>query len=390
MKNILYFLNLIWSTGFNLIFRILPSFFYSVASATQISAISSAYSSTRFFAVPCGLAADRIGKVKVLVYSFLAICFVASAFLLSNSIIFFSVMFFLVGIIANFYYSSINALVTIFFKKKKTESLFKLEVFYQIGSTIGPILGGILTAHLGLNFAIYTWVGLSLIGAILSSSFSKNHAAKPKEDAKKATLKDFLHQLKQRKFAFLVFFVTGSFLTGFFQAIINLAMPLYGSGIGFDIARVGEIIGIGSFLSVFGLFFLGKKLEKIDKSSAMILMMSLILFSTIGTILTHNLIFLGVFLGIFTTGRAGGLNIARAFLSENLEENIRATGMSLNDTFYYIAMTVGPIFAGILIDKINIETPFIFISAMAFLGMILLTAYKIMRWSLRPKSLAKV
>lgn len=374
MRQLIYLLQAVWSTGFNLVSRILPSFFANVASASQISLIYSNYALSHLLAIPCGWVSDKIGKVKTLFFVFFALPFLAISFVASKSVFFFTLMFFLVGILGNFYYSSINAITTIFFNRKKTESLFKLESMYQLGAVLGPIIGGFLTLRYGIDKAFYTWAALSILGLIFSSFLLKKEPAETKK-LEKPSLKQIFSQLGEKKFDFIIFLIIGSFLTGLFESMLTLSLPLYTTKIGFDISKVGLILGIGSLFSILGLFLLGRKLEGINKTYSLLLTTFLVGISCFLLIFVHSLIGIILLLGIFTIGRAGGLNITRSFISENLGENIRATGMSVSDTTQYLARVVGPPFAGILIDKISIEASFILISAIATMGIILLIFY---------------
>ena len=374
IKQIPYLLQFLWSAGFNLVSKILPSYFATVASASQISVIYSIYASSKFLAMPCGWISDKMGKIKTLFLAFFILPLATISFTFSKSIFFFALMFFVIGTLGNFYYSSINALITIFFKRK-TESLFKLKSMYQLGATFGPIVGGFLTLRYGIETAFYTWTGLGILGLILSSFLLKKENI-TKQKIKKPSLKQLFSQLGAKKVDFIIFLIVGCFLTGLFESMIVLSIPLYASKIGFDISKIGIIIGIASLVSVFGLFFLGKKLEIMKKNYSLIITTILIGISIAFMIFTHNIIAIIFLLGVFTIGRAGGLNIARSFISENLDENIRATGMSISDTVQSIAKIIGPITAGLLIDFINIEASFIFISIVATIGIILLITYE--------------
>ena len=375
IKNIPLLLQVTWSTGFNLVSRILPSYFATVASATQIGSIYSIYAGAKFLAIPCGWLSDKIGKVKTLFLVFFVLPVLTISFVISKSVFFFTLMFFLIGLLGNFYYSSINAIITIFFNHKKTEYLFKLESMYQLGMVLGPIIGGFLTLRYGIEKAFYTWAGLSILGLIFSAFLFKKELPETKR-FEKPSLKQLFSQLGEKKFDFIIFLIVGSFLTGLFESMTTLSIPLYATKIGFDISKVGLIVGIGSLLSIFGLLFLGKKLEELDKTYSLLLTTFLIGISTLFIVFVHSLAGIVLLLGVFTIGRAGGLNITRSFLSENLGENIRATAMSINDTSQYIARFIGPPFAGILIDKININASFISIPIIAILGILLLVVYK--------------
>ncbi len=376
-RNLPLAIQAVWSSGFNLVSRILPSYFAQFATASEISLIYLLYASAKFLGIPCGWLSDKIGKTKTLFLVFLLLPFLAISFTFSKSVIFFAFMFFLIGLLGNFYYPSINAVVTIFFDHKKTEYLFKLESMYQLGMVLGPIIGGVITLKYGIDKAFYTWAVLSFLGLILSTFlFKKESSFKPKTKIKKINLKEFLSQLGEKKFDFIIFLITGSFLTGLFEAMFSLALPLYATKIGFNISKVGWIIGLGSLVSIFGLLFLGKRLEGKRKKISLILTTFLVGLSCVFLIFINSLIGIVFFLGIFTLGRAGGLNITRSFISEVLNENLRATGMSISDFAQYLGRIVGPPFAGVLIDKINIFASFGSISIISILGIILLILYQ--------------
>ncbi|MFA5714675.1 MAG: MFS transporter [Candidatus Paceibacterota bacterium] len=368
-KEIPYLLQGLWSTGFNIISKVFPSFFAGVASASQISIIYSLYATSKFLAVPCGWISDNLGKGKTLFYVFFILPIIALMFTISDSLLFFTIMYFVIGLLGNFYYSSINSIVTIL-NKEKTKALFKLESFYQIGAFIGPIVGGALAfKNGGMRMAFYTWAILGIIGFFLSY-FLKNESAIQKKDEKRPDFKNLLRELGSDKWNFLLYLIVGGFLTGFFESVIALAVPLYLTSVNFDIARVGAVIGFGSLVSVFGLLGLGRVMDRMGHKNSLIITCSLVAASSIFFIINKNIILLIIMFGLFTVGRAGGLNVTRAFISSNIAEELRATGMSINDIFQYLARVIGPIIAGLLIDFSGATSPFIICFALALLAAI--------------------
>lgn len=353
-----YVLHLLWSTGFNIVSKVFPSFFAKVASASQISIIYSLYAAAKFLAVPCGWVSDNLGKGKTLFFVFFTLPIIALMFTISDSLLFFTIMYFVVGLLGNFYYSSINSIVTIL-NKEKTKALFKLESFYQIGAFIGPIVGGALAFRSGgMKMAFYVWAVLGIIGFFLSYFF-KNETSIQKKDGKQPDFKNLLKELGSDKWNFLLYLIVGGFLTGFFESVIALAAPLYLTSINFDIVKVGVIIGFGCLASVFGLLGLGRIMDKMGHKNSLIITCALVALSSILFIINNNIIFLIMMFGLFTVGRAGGLNVTRSYISSNVAEELRATGMSINDIFCYLARIIGPIIAGLLIDFKGAASPFI-------------------------------
>ncbi|MDD4662064.1 MAG: MFS transporter [Candidatus Pacebacteria bacterium] len=370
-KEIPYLLQGLWSAGFNIVSKVFPSFFAGVASASQISIISSLYAGSKFLALPCGWVSDALGKGKTLFYVFFALPLVALLFTVSDSILFFTLMYFVIGILSNFYYSSISSIVTIL-HKEKTKALFKLESFYQIGAFIGPIIGGALVLKSGgMQMAFYVWAILGIIG-LAFSYFLKNENIIKAQDKKNPSIKKLFRELGSNRWDFLIYLIVGGFLTGFFESVISLAVPLYLTAINFDIATVGLVIGCGSIVSVVGLLGLGKFMDRMGHKKSLAITSILIAISSLFFIYTKNIVFLILLLGIFTIGRAGGLNITKAFISTNIAEEIRATGMSISDTFQYLARVIGPLIAGLLIDFSSINSPFIMCFILGLVGTLMM------------------
>jgi MFS family permease len=280
-------------------------------------------------------------------------------------------MYFIIGLLGNFYYSSINSIVTIL-NKEKTKALFKLESFYQIGAFIGPIVGGALALKSGgMKMAFYVWVVLGIIGFFLSY-FLKNETSIQKKNEKQPDFKILLKELGSDKWNFLLYLIVGGFLTGFFESVIALAAPLYLTSINFDIAKVGIIIGFGCLFSVFGLLVLGRFMDRMGHKKALIITCFLVTISSIVFIISNNVILLIIMFGLFTVGRAGGLNVTRSYISSNVAEELRATGMSINDIFCYLARIIGPIIAGLLIDFRGAASPFIICFIVGLLATLLM------------------
>jgi MFS family permease len=362
MKKAIFLLQFLWSSGFNLVYRILPSFLSTyIPSALQIGLVHTSYSTSRLLNMPCGALADKTGRRKVLFMAFFLLPLIAVSFTISSSLLHFILMFFILGLLANFYYSSINSLATLFFKRK-VQSLFSMEAMYQLGFAIGPIAGGFLTLQYGIEAAFYTWAGLGIAGMLLSTLLFKQRGTGQERPQKMK----FWAGLKEQKLAFLIFLVAGSFLTGFLDAVAGLGIPLYATGIGFDIFEVGLILGVSALLSVFGLYFFGRFLEGLPKGSSLVLLLLLMVLPFVLLTVARDMVSLALIAAIFTIGRAGSLNISRAFIASSTSTGNRAKGMATIDTVFYIGRFGGPLFAGALIDMVSIQFAFWSASAVGF------------------------
>ncbi len=376
--NILYILRFIWTAGFTSVYRVLPSYLSNAFSALQISTIHSAYALPKLVNIPSGWLADRFGKQKTIFMTFILLSIVTLLFTVSEGILHYALMFFLVGLIGNFFNPTISALATMF-SERNTETLFRLESMYQLGVVVGPIIGGFLMFSYGINAAFYAWFFLSLVGLGISSVLlRRERPSRAKEKKVKVKRPSLWKQLGDRKSGFLVFLVTGTFLTGFFESVMAITVPLYASGLGFSLVDVGIIIGVGAAISTAALFFLGKRMESLKREHSLILTTLLAGSSFLIMMFVSSLIGIAIITGLFITGRAGGLNVGRSFIADNLHADIRTTGMSLSDMLQYGARIIGPLFAGFAIDFIGIGFVFTSVFVFSLLGAGLVLVYSIM------------
>jgi MFS family permease len=371
---LLYFLRFIWATGFASVYRVLPSYLASSFSALQISTIYSAYALPKLFNIPCGYASDRIGKRRTIFLVFLFLLLVTLSFSASGSILFYAVMFFFVGTLGNFFHPSIVALSSMM-SERKTAALFRLESAYQLGVVIGPVIGGFMMFSYGLSAAFLTWAGLSVIGLVSSSYLMGYRKYSTKREM--GSRSGFWRQLREQKSGFIVYLFSGSFVTGFFESVIAITLPIYAISIGMSILDVGLIIGIGATISIVLLNVVGLKMHAIRKEYSLSLMLLAAGIAAGSMFLFPGMLTLAVLMGIFITGRAGGLNVARSFFSDHINEAYKSTGMSISDMVQYSARIVGPIAAGLLIDFSGAGTAFASIFVFSVLGAALLMAYRI-------------
>jgi len=365
MKKVIFLLQFLWSSGFNLLYRIMPSFLSTyISSAFQIGLVHTAYSASRLLNLPCGALADKLDKRKIVFMVFFLLPFIAISFTVSGGLLHFVFMFFIFGLLANFYYSTIGSLTTLLFKRK-VRSLFSLEAMYQLGFAIGPIAGGWLTLEYGIEAAFYTWTALGVIGMLLSTLLFREKETRQEGGGKMK----FWAVFKEHRLACIIFLVAGGFLTGWLDAIAGLGIPLYATGIGFDIYQVGLILGISAIISVFGFHVFGRFLEGLPKELSLVLLLLLMGLPFLLFTSARDVLSLSLLAGIFTLGRAGSLNIARAFVASRTSPGNRAKGIATVDTTMYVGRLTGPIYAGALIDLISIRFAFLSASAVA-LGVI--------------------
>lgn len=374
MKKILYPMYFLYSTGFNMVYRLLPAYLTRfTSSATQIGIVNSTYSFAKALSVPCGMAVDRIGKARSIFMVLFFLPFIAISLSMFTQVWQFVIAFFFVGLFANFYYTATNSLVGIY--KKKTESYFRMEAVYQLGFVVGPFIGGILMLSYGGYAAFYTWAVLSAIGLLLSIKLLRMKEKPAEKDRAKKV--GFRAMAKDMKGELLVFLVIGSFLTGMFFAMKDLVIPLYAIKLGMNIYYVGIILAISSIVSVVALPILGRKLEDRKKERAVALGLVFIAAAFLLMNIATDFITIGLLTGLFMVGRNVGLNITRSFISSHLEEKKIATGISVVETTHFAGAIVGPIIAALLIDYVSFQSVFYMIGITSIIGAAVIFAFSL-------------
>ncbi|MBI4181516.1 MAG: MFS transporter [Candidatus Aenigmarchaeota archaeon] len=360
-------LQFLYSFGFNLVYRTLPAFLATLsASAVQISLVHTAYNGAGILKVPFGAAVDRLGKKRGILISFLAISLLAGVLSVATTIPQFILLFFLLGLTANVYYSSINALVADR-SRNKTAALFRLESAYQLGFVLGPLLGGALALRWGMAAAFWAWAILGAAGFLLSMCLPAGG-----EPAGKRGMLAFLRS--QRGPLLLVLGIGGLF-TGFIQSVLDLAIPLYATSLGMDIAQVGMLFAGAAILTVVSMLLLGSRMDRWGERRSLAVMVLCMGLPFLFLPFARDLVSLAILAGISSVGRAAGLNIARAFIARRVGPAESATGMGACDTLQYAGRVAGPLAAGAVIEILSFAALFWGVAAVALLGLAALAAF---------------
>lgn len=369
--NRLYALYATYSSGFNLVFKILPAFLAAMFGAWEISLIYAAYFGARVLIIPAGLTSDRLGKLTTIRLSLSLMALMIVLFLILfgvNSLTGWLIFGFISGIVVNLIEIAASSLVSSM--RSKTESLFKLESMYQLGVVLGPIAGGFLTLYWGMEAALSTWAVLNILGILLTSRIRS-----PKSEHRMP--EGALASIKKRKLEFIIVAAMAA-LVGLVQAMQELAFPLFMNSIGFDISLVGIVIGGASVLTIFALLYLGKRLEKVPVHISLLFLFGLMLLFPLLITVSPNAVVLIVLGGLFLIGRSGGLNITRGFFS-GFSNTYKATLIAVGDTIYYFSRSAGSALTGAVIEGTGYSALFFDMAAITVVSMVALAAFAFMK-----------
>ncbi len=238
-NKILYLVNFLMALGYNAVSKILPAYLaHLTISALQISLISTAYNIGKIISGTIGgFAADKLGKKKLLSLSTIFIGIFSLFLVLGNTIEWYVSIFFILGIFSSLFYLSLNSIATIT-NKQKGEALSKLEVTYQAGFIIGPVLGGVAALIYGMNALFILWTVLMLAGFAVISPID----FKDSRNSFKAVAKKYFDAIKSDPVNFLFLIIVGTVFMGVSEGARDILIPLYAADIGLNILMVGMIL----------------------------------------------------------------------------------------------------------------------------------------------------
>jgi len=233
------------------------------------------------------------------------------------------------------------------------------------GFGFGPLMGGILTDHFGMNAAFFTMGGLNLLAFLVTARFipetRQRKAVRPRLSFKETSTSGMVKGL----FSFRLGYSTGrgafaTFLPIFAAACIDLSPTL-----------IGVLLAINILLTSLLQVYSGNIADRFNRR----------VLVALGSLI--NLIFLALIpftrnfwqlLGLCIFGGLGGAISMPASSALTIEEG-RKFGMGSTIAIFTMAMSIGmaigPILGGIIVDYININSVFYFAAATGLLGTIL-------------------
>jgi len=353
VNKIPYLLNFLMSFGYNAVSKIFPAFLTTItSSALQISFVSSAYNIGKIITgVMGGVFTDWFGKKKSLFISMAFIGIFSFFLMFGNNTNWYITMFFFLGIFSSLFYLSLNSVVTII-NKEKGSSLSKMEIMYQAGFIIGPVVGGMIVLMFGMNILFFLWTILMLVGCIATLSLN----FKDSKSSVKSVANDYIKIIKSNPFNFIFLIILSTIFIGAIEGARDILIPLYAVDLGFDIFTIGLIFAISSVVTMIGILPFGKVADKIGRKPVFLLSFIIIGISFLLLKYSNSFIFIGILTGVLSLGRSAGLMGARAIASDLSGANTRATSLAIVESVLSVGRIIGAVVAGFLKDTILIAS----------------------------------
>lgn len=229
------------------------------SSATAIGlVIGSLALAEVIFKTPFGILSDRYGRVKFMLFGFVALVAVSVAYpFFQDPSALFAIRF-VQGVAIGAFSTTSVALVADMFREKKGEAMGTYNAIKGAGYALGPIAGGLIIEYLDdFSIMFYLCAAVALVCLLLSVLFVRE-SFNPGEHARKPAMA--MLQESSRGDLLSSYFIGMSGMLVFY-AIISF-LPLYGKENGIDTGTTGLVLGLQAVVYVVAQFYSGKAADR--------------------------------------------------------------------------------------------------------------------------------
>jgi DHA1 family multidrug resistance protein-like MFS transporter len=210
------------------------------------------------FKTPFGILSDRYGRLKFMLFGFVALILVSVAYpLFHDTTILFSIRF-IQGIAIGAFSTTSVAIVADMFQENKGEAMGIYNSVKGAGYALGPIAGGMIIQYLK-DFSMMFWLcaGVALVCLVLSLVFVRE-SFNPEEHQRKAASSMLREGFRLDLLSSYFIGMSGMLV---FYAIISF-LPVYGKENGIDTGMTGIILGLQAVIYVVAQYYCGKVADK--------------------------------------------------------------------------------------------------------------------------------
>ena len=352
--------------GVGIILPLLPIYAENLgATGVWLGVIFAGFSISRTIVMPvAGWLSDRRGRKLILGIGLFAFALTSLGYIWANDTASLLLVRFLQGIAAGMILPIAQAYIgDIAPEGEEGKWMGYFNATFFTGFGFGPLMGGILTEHLGVNAAFYAMGGLNLLAFLGVALFLPEISTRKKATAANSSYKDIAaSSIMRGLFSFRLGFALarGAFVT-FLPILAGINLGLSPSLIG--ILLTVNILGMSLLQIPAGIIadrFSGRALVVLGCA---IHLVALALIPAVGNF--WQLFALCVLLGI------GGA-IAMPAASVLAISQGKRFGMGVTMAAFNVAMSaglaIGPILAGVIADFLNINSVFYLAAAVVLVG----------------------
>lgn len=352
--------------GAGIVVPLLPLYAESMgASGFWLGAIFAAYSISRTVVTPLfGRLSDRSGRKPFIAIGLLSYGIISLGFVWANSVFQLVLVRLVHGVagamilpIAQAYIGDISP------EGEEGKWMGYSNAAFFGGYGVGPLMGGILTEHLGMNVAFITMAGLNLLAFFIAVFFL------PEISRKKLAAQPYL--------SFKEMSQSGT-MTGLFGFRLTLTLgrssfftflPVFAAiGLGLRPNLIGVMLAIHILLmSLLGIPS-GRIADRLNRRT-LVVIGCLVSFAYLALIpLAYNFWQLLVLCILGSLGSAIAVPAASALTVEEGRKFGMGAAIAMFTVALSIGMAVGPVLSGVIVDFTSINSAFYFGAAMMLVG----------------------
>jgi len=352
--------------GVGIVAPLLPLYAENLgATGVWIGIIFAGFSISRAIVMPiAGRLSDRSGRKLFLCIGLLTYSIISLGYIWANSVSQLTLVRFIHGAaggmiipIAQAYVGDISP------EGKEGTWMGAFNAAFFTGFGCGPLMGGVLTDHFGMNVAFSTMGGLNLLAFLIVALFlpevkQRKMSASPSLSFREMSASGMVRGL----FSFRLAFSLGR---GTFAAFLPIFAGIY---IGLSPTLIGVLIAVNILLMSLLLTYSGKIADRFNRRV-------LVIIGSFTNIAYLALVPVGSnfwqLLGICALGGLGGAIALPAASALTVEEG-RKFGMGSTMAIFGMAfsagMAIGPLLSGAIADLANINSVFYFGASMGLVG----------------------
>lgn len=356
---ILFFALFATVTGVGIVVPLLPVYAQALgAGGFLIGMVFGGFSLTRTLFLPLfGRLSDNYGRKPFLVTGLFSYFLISLLFTLAHHVYTLIVIRLVQGVASAMVMPVAQAYVGEITPRGRegfTMGVFNMSVF--AGLSIGPVLGGVIRDHFGMNAAFGGMAGMALAACFLSLVMLPPVSSEKIASAGRSPVRWSLI-LADRVLIGMVLF---RFLYTACIGVVWGFMPVYGAGFNLSSSAVGLLVMLG--VSISGLMHIpmGAMADRWDKNRMVI---------AGGIVVAVSMFMMGKAAGFFDLfaasmifGVGGGISMPAVMalaVMRGSRNNAMGTVMSLITIGHSMGMLVGSLFAGVIMDLAGLPAAFL-------------------------------
>jgi DHA1 family multidrug resistance protein-like MFS transporter len=352
--------------GIGIIAPLLPIYAENLgATGVWIGIIFSGYAVSRTILLPfAGRLSDRRGRKIILSIGLFAFAITSFAYVLADNIALLLIIRLLQGASFSFVQPIAQAYIgDIAPEGEEGKWMGLLNAAFFIGWGSGPLIGGVLAEHLGIDSVFYTMGALNMLAFVVVAFFLPEITHRERASVAGASFREVISSSVTRG---LFSFNLG---VASHRGIVQTFIPIFAAlTIGLSTSLVGTILTVIVLGASLIQIPAGQLADRFNRRVIVIIGCAGILVSMLIVPQARSFWPLLVFLAIAGIGDAVALPSASALVIEEGRKFGMGMAMAVFNMGMGVGMSIGPILAGLVADYLGVQYAFYFAAAIIFIS----------------------